>query len=210
MPYSDFKFGEYMGYEKNRDMELVSKEDCEKVWKWEPLLESNGAGYFTRQEHVTPFAGFTGRLYGLTTEEYESFMVPPPEYNYCEEADFVLEQTRDMAEDELKKMQIEAFDSKFTSLLPMQITWSIMNGLSSFDFWYYDMALVTAMYDATMLVWREKVIHNAVRPTTVVHSLLEDDTTETYAGPLQGANQVAGFDWQPYIRTMPVSNHFET
>ena len=68
-----------MGYEKKRNMELVSKEDCEMAWKWEPLLESNGAGYFTRQEHVTPFVGFTGRLYGLTTEEYESFMVPPPD-----------------------------------------------------------------------------------------------------------------------------------
>ncbi|GFH61508.1 hypothetical protein CTEN210_17984 [Chaetoceros tenuissimus] len=79
MPYSDFKLGEYMRYRQKKEEEIVSKKDCEKVWKWEPLLESNGAGYFTRQEHVTPFAGFTGRLYGLTSEEYNSFMVPPPE-----------------------------------------------------------------------------------------------------------------------------------
>jgi hypothetical protein len=107
-------------------------------WYWSPLLESNNFGYFTRQEHVTPHCGFTGRLYGLTPEEYESFSSPQPSYNYCAEADFVLEQTKNM--NDQKKMEIELFDSKFTSLLPLQINWSIRSGFSLFDFWFYDMS----------------------------------------------------------------------
>lgn len=230
MPFSDFQFGNYFGYKPSLE-NGYSKNECKNIWEWSPLLESNGAGYFTRQEHVTPFAGkckcfnslldhvkstfslnhfntgFTGRLYGLTVDEYESFSVPPPSYNYCEEVDFVLSETLDMANDDKKKVEIEVYDSKFTSLLPMQIEWSIKNQFSSFDFWYYDMALVTSMYDATMLVWREKVIHNAVRPTTVVHELKGDEDLNTYAGPFEESANVKGFDWQPYIRTMPVREY---
>lgn len=141
----------------------------------------------------------------MSRSEYENFTAPPPEYNYCKESDAVLSETKDMANDEQKKVEVEVFDSKFTSLLPMQIEWSLKKGLSSFDFWYYDMTLVTAMYDATMLVWREKVVHNSVRPTTVVHKLKGNDEIDTFAGPYEGSKKIKGFDWQPYIRTMPVS-----
>ena len=208
MPFSDFDYEEYSAY-KQDDSSIIDQtsgnEQCKKEWFWEPLLETNYAGYFTKQEHVTPFAGFTGRLYGLTKDEYESFSVSKPDYDYCKEAEKVLEETKQMAEDDKKKAEIEVFDSKFTSLLPMQINWSLMNRLSSFDFWHYDMILVTAMYDATMLVWREKVAINAVRPTTVVHTLKKDSEVEAYAGPYEGVKVIDATDWQPYIRTMPVS-----
>ena len=141
----------------------------------------------------------------MTTSEYQSFSIPEPNYNYCEEADLVLSETKEMASDDLKKAEIEFFDSKFTSLLPMQIDWAIKSGFSSFDFWFYDMILVTSMYDATMLAWREKVHYNAVRPTTVVHALKGEEEVETYAGPYAGSTMIKANDWQPYIRTMPVS-----
>ncbi len=207
MPFRDFDYEEYSAYKpkENSLKQANSGNQCKKEWFWEPLLETNYAGYFTKQEHVTPYAGFTGRLYGMTTSEYESFSVSKPDYDYCQEAEYAIEETRKMAEDDKKKAEIEAFDSKFTSLLPMQINWSLMNQFSSFDFWFYDMALVTAMYDATMLVWREKVAIDAVRPTTVVHALKKDSEIESYAGPYEGVKIMSAFDWQPYIRTMPVS-----
>jgi hypothetical protein len=206
MPFSDFDYEGYTSYKtqsnKNGDLR---KSNCNKEWYWEPLLESNDAGYFTRQEHVTPFAGFTGRLYGMTSSEYEGFTVSKPEYDFCDEADFVLTETKDMSMDDKKKVEIELFDSKFTSLLPMQIDWSLANQFSTFDFWFYDMVLVAAMYDATMLVWREKVVFDIVRPTTVIHTLKREEEFETYAGPFAGSQTIKGLDWQPYIRTMPVS-----
>ena len=141
----------------------------------------------------------------MKNDEYENFGISAPNYNYCDEIDRVLAETNEMSTDDVKKIEIEVFDSKFMSILPMQIDWSIKNQLTSFEFWYYDMALVTAMYDATMLVWREKVVHNAVRPTTVVKIIKGEDESETYAGPFRGSDMVRGVDWQPYIRTMPVS-----
>jgi len=213
MPFSDFDYKDYSSYLYKvnpsssssimRNQHYNEESKCVKKWQWEPLLETDGNGYFTKQEHVTPFAGFTGRLYGMTVSEYESFTIPKPNYDYCKEADFVLSETRRMSTDDMKKVELEVYDSKFTSLLPMEINWAIENGVSSFEFWFNDMTLVTAMYDATLLVWREKVAHNAVRPTTVVHALKGDEEIETYAGPFAGSKKVKGFDWQPYIRTMP-------
>ena len=107
----------------------------------------------------------------MTASEYESFTIPKPKYDYCEEADFVLSETRKMSTDDMKKVELEVFDSKFTYQLPMQINWAIQNGESSFEFWFMDMTLITAMYDATLLVWNDKVANNAVIPTTVVHAL---------------------------------------
>jgi hypothetical protein len=208
IPFSDFDYEDYTSYKMQSNKEGNLRNNCNKEWYWEPLLESNGAGYFTRQEHVTPFAGFTGRLYGMTSSEYEGFNVSKPEYDYCDEADFVLAETNDMSTDDKKKAEIEFFDSKFTSLLPMQINWTLANQFSIFDFWFYDMVLVTAMYDATMLVWREKVAFDAVRPTTVIHALKGEEEFETYAGPFAGSQTIKGLDWQPYIRTMPVSKEY--
>jgi len=106
-----------------------------KGWPWQPLIESDGSGYFTKQEHVTPFAGFTGRLYGMTKEHYESFTAPEPDYDYDVATSYVLEQTKTMATSDLQKMLIEYYDSKFTSILPLQINWSIMSGADEFEFW---------------------------------------------------------------------------
>jgi hypothetical protein len=32
------------------------------IWPWQPLKESDGVSYFTKQVHVTPFAGFTTKV----------------------------------------------------------------------------------------------------------------------------------------------------
>ena len=57
--------------------------------------------------------------------------------------------------------------------------------------------------DALLLVWKEKVRHNAARPTTIVHELLGDKLVDTYAGPLMQAQFIPATEWQPFIRTMP-------
>ena len=204
MPFGDFAFKAYSPYEALPSVPRRGNDDkerCFEKWYWEPLLETNGNGYFTKQEHVTPFAGFTGRLYGMSASEYNTFSVFEPNYNYYEETNFVPSETNDMANDDRKKAGIELFNSKFTSLLPMQINWSIKNRFTSFDFWFYDMALVTAMYDAMMLVWREKVAFNAVRSPTVTSALKGEEEVQSFAGPFAGSGMITGFDWQPYVRS---------
>lgn len=217
LPYDDFKIvgangKAYLPYEVQRNTRTRAtrgKQTCPKrfldkdSWEWEPLLESDGHGYFTKQQHVTPFIGFTGRLFGVTESEYNSFKTDAPSYDWCEEANFVVKNTKDLATSDLEKMLVEVYDSKFTSILPFQINWLLQKGVSLFEFWMMDMALVVAMYDATMLVWRDKVHFNSVRPTTVVHAVKNNQIISAWGGPYQGVQQMRGNDWQPYKRTMP-------
>jgi len=208
MNYNDFSFvgedGEaYNGYEVQYVNGVPNGIGNQRRWPWQPLLESDGRGYFTKQEHVTPFIGFTGRLHGIDKAVFEGFTVSEHTYDYDEQAAYVLEQSKNMATNDTQKMLIEFFDSKFTSILPLQIEWGIINGFDQFDFWLNDMVLVNSLYDATMLVWKKKIEENAVRPTTVVHGLIDEQEVLTYAGPSEGIKSVKGKDWQPYIRTMP-------
>ena len=165
-PYSDFNFVDKHGeayssykvkteYSRNNSKGIKKKskktpsalENSRKgYWPWQPLIESNGLGYFSKQAHVTPFCGFTGRLYGMDKEYYNSFRSPAPQYNYEEEAQYVLNQTKNMASDDLQKMMIEFYDSKMTSILPLQLGWSIDLGQDNFDLWFYDMVVVNTMY----------------------------------------------------------------
>lgn len=51
---------------------------------WQPLLESDGLGYISTQEHVTPHIGVTARFFGFNTAEEEeawgSRVLDPPPY----------------------------------------------------------------------------------------------------------------------------------
>ena len=153
LAYSDFSTVgangvAYNQYSVNHDLKQTGNS---KFWPWQPLLESDGRGYFTKQEHVTPFAGFTGRLYGMDRDFYNSVKAPqPPQYDYEVEAMKVLEATRAMANNETQKMLLEYFDSKFTSILPIQIGWSIATRESNFDFWFTDMVAVNTMYGMSL------------------------------------------------------------
>lgn len=55
-----------------------------KIKKWQPLMESDGLGYISTQEHVTPHIGSTGRFLGFSSEEeekaYSSRTLSKPDY----------------------------------------------------------------------------------------------------------------------------------
>lgn len=202
-PFSNFDFVGANGVKYN-SYKLDDRPRTRNDWPWVPLMDSDGAGYFSTQEFVAPFIGYTSVKYGMTAEHYESFTARPPSYvDYKDEVIDVLNRTRIMATNDEQKVKLEFFDSKFTSLLPMQIQWSVRNGQSEIDFWYHDVVLVNAMYMAALLVWKEKVVYNRARPTTVIHALLGDELVETYAGPFEGVQTIRADEWQSYIRTMP-------
>jgi hypothetical protein len=149
LSYSDFDYvgANKVSYKKYQVNPNLKQTGNFKFWPWQPLVESDGRGYFTKQEQVTPFAGFTARLYGMSREFYDSVKATePPQYDYAVEAQNVLEATRVMANNETQKMILEYFDSKFTSILPIQIGWSIATRQSNFEFWFTDMVAVNTMY----------------------------------------------------------------
>lgn len=215
-PYDDFYFKdldgeEYRPYGSVKTPKKYVKSP--KKYSWEPLLESNNLGYFTSQRHITPQIGFTARLFGLEIAEYVGYDRFPtsikPSYDYRIAVPDALNKTRIMATSDEKKIKIEFFDSKFTSLLPLQIQYCARNNFSSFRFWYADAILVSSMYNSIVLVWRQKIRFNLVRPPTIANSVMQfltgnpEPTVESYAGPYQGAQILKVNDWLPYFRTMP-------
>lgn len=54
--------------------------------RWQPLMESDGLGYISTQEHVVPHIGATARFFGFNStgdeEAFASRKLSSPEYKY--------------------------------------------------------------------------------------------------------------------------------
>eukprot|EP00903_Cladosiphon_okamuranus_P012376 g11599.t1 len=183
--------------------------------KWQPLLESNGFGYISTQEHVTPHIGITARFFGFNSTADEKAwglrqLEEPPYMNRHEEvAREVLEASKIAADDLQKQFAISFFDNKFNSLVPLKITYFLrrLDSLSMLDFLNITIKSQLAMYNAVVLAWREKVRHDAPRPSSVIRKEIGAEIVEAYAGPAYGVQNMTASEWEPYIRTMPHSEY---
>ncbi|CAB1104024.1 CPO-like [Ectocarpus sp. CCAP 1310/34] len=182
--------------------------------RWQPLMESNGLGYLNSQVHVTPHIGVTGRFFGFNTSEDEeawgarTLDRPPYQNRYDEAAREVLEASTVAAYDPAKLFAISLFDNKFNSLPPLKIVYFFDRGdLSLMDFLELSVKSQLAIYNSVLLAWREKVRHDAPRPTSVIRNELGDELVDAYAGPDIGIQTIKASEWEPYIRTMPHSEY---
>lgn len=176
-----------------------------KLLNWQPLLETNGMGYFTVQSHITPQAGRAAPL--LANASYIAAATAPPPYkgaagsktNLKAQAQVVLEATA--ALDDTKKMLAEYFNDKvaFVSTLTVAVSaalkWDTATHLAA------EMHTL-CMADAFKLVWREKIRHNAVRPISVIRALYEDQDVESWV-QYKGKATLKGREWTSYLRTAP-------
>ncbi|CAM9150528.1 unnamed protein product [Ectocarpus sp. 8 AP-2014] len=207
--FSDSAGSTWDGYEpKNSPYKFSSTE------RWQPLMESNGLGYVNSQVHVTPHIGVTGRFFGFNTAEDEeawgarTLDRPPYQDRYDEAAREVLEASTVAAYDPAKLFAISLFDNKFNSLPPLKIVYFFDRGdLSLMDFLELSVKSQLAIYNSVLLAWREKVRHDAPRPTSVIRNELGDELVDAYAGPDIGVQTIKASEWEPYIRTMPHSEY---
>lgn len=176
---------------------------------WQPLLEHNGRGFLFSQRHVTPYIGQYGRSIFLADNIYCALRAPPPRYNYNKELRLLVARSASMAENEVKKAKVELFDNKLTSLLVLQVNLLFARGVSgdSWEFIELDMVGGSILYETVMLVWREKVRHDAIRPKTRLHYQYGKRNIVAYAGPNQGRKRLRADEWDSYIRTMPHSEY---
>jgi len=86
----------------------------------------------------------------------------------------------DATDDRKKKLRLNSLIPSSHHSNQCKLSGRLRTSFLHLIFGFMTMLLVTAMYDATMLVWREKVVFNAVRPTTVVHALKGEEEIETY------------------------------
>ena len=74
-------------------------------------------------------------------------------------------------------------------------------GTDVFDWLAADLHAV-CMADALNESWKEKIIHNAVRPLSVINDLLANETVTAHVLGA-GVKEVKGSEWSGYLRTMP-------
>jgi len=130
---------------------------------WRPLLEDNGAGYFSRQEHVAAHIGSLAKPWLLSREEIDKRSLVDPEYDYDKEALLVAERMASLTDE--KKVLIEFFDDKLAVAFAV-IGAVAAKGASFEHVLNFALGYTAGDYDATLLAWKEKISHDLVRPTT--------------------------------------------
>ena len=167
---------------------------------WQPLLESDGRGYFSRQEHVVPHFGVTARPFANPTMR-ETRISEAPNYNYRDEALQVVQELAATATDPVRQAQIKYYDDKLwvralyehAALEQFPEHHSLQNQI------LLSHAGAMAEYDALIVAWTEKRRHDLVRPTTVIQRWGSDELD------VGGSTTIQARDFQAFIRVMPHS-----
>ena len=169
IPYQDFRD------DNDRYIPSNSPWSLDEIDKWQPLLESDGLGFLFFQEHVVPHIGFTGKSIFLGDDEICSRKASKPEYDYDLEMQLALDRLANL--NDTSKMEIEFFDSKLTSIVPLLVQFYARQGksLDSFEFITIDSIIISVLYEAVMVVWKEKVNFDAVRPPSIIHEELDGE-----------------------------------
>lgn len=179
---------------------------------WQPLLEHNGEGYFSRQEHVTPHIGLTAKPELRPLGE-----IPDPEYDYYEEALLVIEEMRRTTNDPERQRLIKFFDNKLyvRGLIQEGMKMQFGNAYSFEDELLFIHGLDLVEYDALLNAWKEKRRHDLVRPTTVIQRWGDDiigmhNSSEDFrfvTGSNENGTVFRARDFQAFIRVMPHSEY---
>eukprot|EP00904_Undaria_pinnatifida_P002795 jgi/Undpi1/12516/HiC_scaffold_6.g02185.m1 len=213
VPFSDFSMTDSAGNSYEPYTPVNTPYKLRNRHRWQPLMESDGLGYITTQEHVTPHIGMTARLFGFDSigdeEAFASRKLDPPDYrnHHLRDAKEVIEETKITAEDVSRQQAIDFFDNKFGSIVPLKAAYFVREAetIPSFEFYRITVAVQLAVYNGVVLSWREKVRHDLPRPPTIVKQKLGDRLVETYAGPGEGVQTIKASEWEPFIRIMPHS-----
>eukprot|EP01026_Neomeris_dumetosa_P053705 TRINITY_DN47_c0_g2_i1.p1 TRINITY_DN47_c0_g2~~TRINITY_DN47_c0_g2_i1.p1 ORF type:complete len:540 (-),score=55.38 TRINITY_DN47_c0_g2_i1:552-2171(-) len=212
-------FDDYSGYAP-----VNSPEELTYPLRWQPLKESDGRGFFYYQQHVTPFIPFV-KLHALTQEEMMGMKV---EWPYASDRDSkelreedvvaIREYAQELFElsanlTEVQKLLTYFFDSKVRSLgflvitvLPLLYTTEQIKNDSLVNLG--QQGYITALHDSTVVVWKEKLRHDAVRPTSIIEYLLDNEEVLAWGGDGNDTTrQIQAKEFVSYLRTMPHSEY---
>lgn len=192
--------------------------------KWRAMKEDNGMGFFFQHRHVTPHIGAKGKLRFLSEQDRTDRVAPDPNYDddRKKESDAVI--ARMLTLDDRKKVEIETFDSKLyttnmviAAFLPkcamhfddVSVLQSPLKyGTPGTEIYcsyerlvHFVITLINSEYDAAIIVWKEKVRYNLVRPTTVIKRR-KDEVITTWSLNVP-SSQFKARNFEAYKRVMP-------
>ena len=172
-----------------------------------PLLEDDGRGCESRQQHVAPHIGTQAKTAVLTRAEMNARTASKPFYDYDKEAFIVAERLAATAVSDEIKMTIEYFDNKLTVAGDVIKAVAQKQRLGYEETVNFVFGVTAADYEACILAWKEKVNHDLVRPSTWINTQMANVDFHTYAGPYQGVKTIKGMNFKSWVRVMPHSEY---
>lgn len=197
--YNRRPYADYTGYKP-----VNTPQELSQPGRWQPLIKTNGGGLFQAQQFVTP-------QYALTTPysypDPRQFHVPVPHMSdpanmgaYKQQADEVLAVSAGLTDHQ--KALAEFFNNKPNSLGTVGVFVAFARGFTLDQFVHERFLTGVATFDAGIVTWQEKAIHDAVRPITAIKYLYGNTRVTAWGGPGKGTvSDILGSEWQPYLET---------
>lgn len=187
--------------------------ELKNITKWQPLMETNGKGYFTIQTHITPQAQNAAFKLGASALQSdpgasigrleEPWVEPVDMDEYRRLTDEVLEVSANLTDEQ--KMLAEYFDNKFMSFGVLE--WYMVSEEESLLDLLGVALNIVCLGNAINLSWQQKLFYNSVRPVSAVRHLYGGQNITAWGGQYQGTQEIDGNDWLPYMRTMPHADY---
>lgn len=191
-----------------------SKYDCTGYCRyWQPEQNrGSDRGTISREEFTLPHIGIKANTYLLDAE----VTLEDPQYDYYQESLQVVEELRLTSSDPFKKKLVEYFIGRdhvgmhdVRADVQRKARDLIIDYHSYQDdsLFYFGLGLIE--YESVIHVWREKLHHNLVRPTTVIKQW-GNDTLNTYGGDINssGPLNITARDFEALLFTVDSTPEF--
>jgi hypothetical protein len=171
---------------------------------WQPSIENFGNGIFRAQVHMSPQYGSI-KSYSITNKSL--YECPSPWKSkvenfedYKNQADKILNASYNL--NDTTKMLSEFFSDKILSL---ENTLEFLISKKNLDldrYVYLQTAVKVALFDSSIIVFKEKIKHDSVRPISAIKYLYKTAQIKAWGGPGIGkVEDIRGNEWQSYINT---------
>jgi len=166
---------------------------------WKPMLEINEYGFPFLQQHVATFLqNATDSMLAMSSLPPMD-RVSPPAYDYAADAREVARVMSTIVT-QAQKDEVKFFDSKLDVALAIIGTLLLGYGLPIEEIVLHSIGETSAVHDAGIAVWKSKLLHSRIRPTSVVQRLFPDETLTINDGV-----EILGKRFQALVRVMPHS-----
>lgn len=173
--------------------------------RWQPLMETDNYGFHFIQQMIAPQVALA-KPELVTGEDLIGAPISPPYGGSLDvealraQAKQVLDVTAALTDQQ--KMLAEYFEDKFASFGPLTLAIANAAKLSYPKLVAADLLHTVCTRDTFIASWREKLVHDSVRPISVIRHLYAGQDIQAYVQNV-GRQTIKGEDWLSYLRTLP-------
>lgn len=197
---------------------LLKPENLKSPLRWQPLkYHLDLHGEYAHQVHVVPHIGLTAKPLTMSRGQVENTTVPS-QYVETNREDTISEEDTERLEgyiDELLRrsenvttetvLLAHFWESKLLSLGTFISRFKNELGMSEYEYFRVLFGEMLALYDSTLVAWKEKRRHDHMRPPALIKRLRKGTMVRAYKGYGKGVGLVKAEEWRPVLPIQPHS-----